>query len=111
MADFLPENPQGEEIEDTLIKLYKTLSVMFSNLDSKNIKSIETGKTKISSGDGYCEIDGGQIIMRDKDGTERLKMGSDKNGNFVFYLKNVLSAPQEDRSRSREADGGLYVAY
>lgn len=89
MADFLIENPAGAEIEDTLIKLYKTLSVMFSNLDSKNIKEIETGKTKISSGNGYCEIDGAQIIMRDKNGRERLKIGSDNKGNFKFSLKNT----------------------
>lgn len=88
MADFLIENPQGAEVEDTLIKLYKTLSVMFSNLDSKNIKSIETGKTKIASENGWCEILGSQIIMRDKNGVERLKMGSDGAGNFVFVLKN-----------------------
>ena len=90
MADFLIENPAGAEVEDTLIKLYKTLSVMFSNLDSKNIKEIETGKTKISSGNGYCEIDGAQIVMRDKNGKERLKIGSDNNGNFKFTLNNTL---------------------
>lgn len=89
MADFLFENPQGGNIEDVLIKLYKTLTVMFSNLDSKNIKSIETGKTKISSENGYCEIDGAQLVMRDKNGVERLKMGSDKSGNFIFVLKNT----------------------
>ncbi len=87
MADFIFSMPDGEETADTLIKLYKTLSVMFSNLDSKNVKELLTGKTKISSGDGLCEISGAQILMRDKSG-ERLTIGADDDGNFVFILKN-----------------------
>ena len=89
MADFIFSMPDGEEPADTLIKLYKTLTVMFSNLDSKNVKELLTGKTKISSGDGLCEIDGAKIIMRDKSGEERLNIGADENGNFVFILKNT----------------------
>lgn len=87
MADFTFSMPDGEDTADTLIKLYKTLSVMFSNLDSKNVKELLTGKTKISSGDGLCEISGAQILMRDKSG-ERLTIGADDDGNFVFILKN-----------------------
>ena len=101
MADFLIENPEGGNVEDILVKLYKTLSVMFSNLDSKNIKSIETEKTKIASKNGYCEIDGAHLIMRDKNGKERLKMGSNEKGEFVFILKNCAGG----ESLSLSSDG------
>ena len=90
MADFILENVSGgEDVADTLIRLYKTLSVMFSNLDSKNVKSIETGKTKVSSGDGLTEIDGARIVMNDSNGKCRLVMGAGKEGEFIFKLSNA----------------------
>lgn len=103
MADFLIENPDGEEVADTLIRLYKTLSVMFANLDSKNVKELQTGKTKISSGDGLCEIDGSQIVMRDKGGGVRLLMGAGSDGEFVFLLKNALGDDTLSLSSEGEA--------
>ena len=103
MADFIFSMPNGEESADTLIKLYKTLTVMFSNLDSKNVKELSTGKTKISSGDGLCEIDGAKILMRDGSGVCRLEMGSDEGGNFVFTLKNESGDDTLNLSSSGEA--------
>ena len=61
MADFLLEETNAESLEEVqtaLIRLYRSLEVMLSSLDSKNIKSITTDKTKISSEDGTTYIDG-----------------------------------------------------
>jgi len=102
MADFLLDNISGgEDVADTLIRLYKSLNVMFSNIDSKNVTSLETKKTKISSGDGLTEIDGAKIIMNDAKGKKRLIMGADDSGNFTFTLMNALG---ED-SLSLSSDG------
>ena len=52
MADLLFDNLgdiSGAETEDILIRLYKTLEVMLTSLNSSNVKKLETDKTKISS--------------------------------------------------------------
>ena len=51
MADLLFDNLgdiSGAETEDILIRLYKTLEVMLTSLNSSNVKKLETDKTKIS---------------------------------------------------------------
>lgn len=90
MADFIIDNIKGgEDVTDSLIRLYKSLSVMFSNIDSKNVTSLKTDKTKISSSDGLTEIDGAKIKMYDASGVERLEMGAGDDGRFVFALSNA----------------------
>ncbi len=92
MADFTADNMMGitgGDIETALIRLYKTLDVMFSSLNSQNVKSLQTDKTKIASSDGYTEIDGARIIMRDAGGNKRLEIGADGSGNFIFTLNNI----------------------
>ncbi|MBQ7718777.1 MAG: hypothetical protein IJT38_05700 [Clostridia bacterium] len=90
MADFLIEDARAEtleEVETALIRLYRSLGVMFTSLDSKNIKSLTTDKTKISSENGCTSIDGAKLVMKDANGTTRLEIGED-DGTFKFLLKN-----------------------
>ena len=106
MADFTTEDMtgiSGDNIETALIRLYKTLDVMFSSLNSQNVKSIQTDKTKISSSNGYTEIDGAQIIMRDAAGNRRLKIGADGSGNFVFTLNNIWGDKSIELSSTGDA--------
>lgn len=88
MADILIENTgYGDDLETALIRLKKTLTVILSSLDSKNIKKITTDKTEISSEDGRTTIDGTRIIMKDSMDNTRLEMGAEGD-SFVFRLKN-----------------------
>ena len=106
MADFTVENMSGisgGDIETALIRLYKTLDVMFSSLNSQNVKSLQTDKTKIASSDGYTEIDGARIIMRDADDNIRLEIGADENGNFKFTLNNISGQKSIELSSSGDA--------
>ena len=106
MADLLFDNlgdMSGAETEDILIRLYKTLEVMLTSLNSSNVKKLETDKTKISSSDGCTEIDGAKLIMRDGGGTERLSIGAEKNGTFVFRLNNAAGQNSIKLSSSGDA--------
>lgn len=91
MADFLIEDTRAqtvEEIQTALIRLYRSLEVMLSSLDSKNVKSLTTDKTKIASENGCTSIDGAKIVMKDAHDRVRLEMG-EENGRFIFNLKNA----------------------
>ena len=106
MADFTADSMQGitgGDIESALIRLYKTLDVMFSSLNSQNVRSLQTDKTKIASSDGYTEIDGAKIIMRDADDNIRLEIGADENGNFSFTLNNALGEKSIELSSTGDA--------
>ncbi len=88
MADIFIENTGTcDDLETALIRLKKTLTVILSSLDSKNIKKITTDKTEISSEDGKTTIDGTRIIMKDSMDNTRLEMGAEGE-SFVFRLKN-----------------------
>ena len=105
MADFLLENSSPEtleEVQTALIRLYRSLEVMLSSLDSKNILSITTDKTLVSSEDGSTYLDGAKLVMKDENGTVRLEMGKE-NGVFVFSLKNSLGRTSLTLSSSGDA--------
>lgn len=88
MADLLIGNIwETGDIETALIRLKKTLTVMLTSLDSKNIKKITTDKTEISSSDGRTTIDGTRLVMKDSSGVTRIEMGADGQ-DFVFRIKN-----------------------
>ncbi|MBO4898444.1 MAG: hypothetical protein J5590_09130 [Clostridia bacterium] len=106
MADFTADSMQGVtggDVETALIRLYKTLDVMFSSLNSQNVKSLQTDKTKIASSDGYTEIDGAKLIMRDRDDNIRLELGSDGEGNFNFTLNNASGRKSIELSSTGDA--------
>lgn len=105
MADLLIEqsNPESlEEVQTALIRLYRSLEVMLTSLDSKNVKSITTDKTLVSSEDGSTYLDGARLVMKDQNGTVRLEMGK-KNGAFVFALKNAHGQTSLTLSSSGDA--------
>lgn len=81
---------KGTDI-DTAIEiiggLLHQLNYLMKNLDSENVKRINTNSTVIKSGDGSTEINGNQLLMFDGNGNKRLQLGYNKDtGKFEFTL-------------------------
>lgn len=77
-----------EQMETAIIKLQKNLTWILEHLDSTNVKTLNTNRTEIKSEDGATQIDGAQLVMKDKNGRQRVLIGKGKNGEFRFQLLN-----------------------
>lgn len=88
-TQYIDRGASAEEVVEAFGALLTKLNAIMNNLDSGNVRRISTNQTSIRSDDGSTEINGSQIIMYDKDGTERVNIGKDKNGSFNFILKDV----------------------
>ena len=88
-TQYIARGASAEEVVEAFGALLTKLNSIMNNLDSGNVRRISTNQTSIKSDDGSTEINGSQIIMYDKDGTERVNIGKDKNGSFNFILKDA----------------------
>jgi hypothetical protein len=96
----------ADKLENTVLELIRQMGWMFSKLDSKNVKRLDTNETTIKSKDGETYINGPVLEMRDSDGTLRLKQGWDvEELLFVFKLYNALGLITVDL----DSDGELVV--
>jgi hypothetical protein len=77
----------ADKLENTVLELIKQMGWMFSKLDSKNVKRLDTNETTIKSADGTTYIHGPVLEMRDASTQMRLIMGYDSStGKFIFQL-------------------------
>jgi uncharacterized protein YjbI with pentapeptide repeats len=85
-------NSGGEDIQSTLIRMQKDLNFYLNNLNSTNVKSLDTNLTTIKSTNGETILDGCMIRMYTSTSTSpRLLMGYDSSGgNFLFTLYDSL---------------------
>lgn len=74
---------QNTSIENALIK-----NAMIDNITADKISSgtINTNKVNIQSEDGGIEINGSTQQFKDQNGTVRVQIGKDAQGNFTFCL-------------------------
>lgn len=77
----------ADKMENTVLELIRQMGWMFSKLDSKNVKRLDTNETTIKSADGTTYIHGPILEMRDSTTQMRLEMGYDAtSGDFIFRL-------------------------
>lgn len=94
----------ADKIENTVLALIQQMRWMFSKLDSKNVKRLDTNETTIKSKDGTTYINGPVLEMRDATLTMRLKQGYDAaTGKFVYQLYDATGAITIDLNSSGEA--------
>ena len=102
-STYISHDIDTSEVIETFGKLLHQLNAIMNNMDSDNVKRLNTNKTVIKSEDGCTEIDGAKLIMRDGSGTERLSIGAEKNGTFVFRLNNAAGQNSIKLSSSGDA--------
>jgi len=86
------------QVKEQLAKLTKEIDYLLNNLDSTNVTSINTNRTKVSSKDGSTIIDGNQLVMTDTT-TPRLKMGYNETSGlfeFILYDENGIKTFEVD---------------
>ena len=83
---YIEKGTDAERITEIFGALLHQLNYIMNNLDSRNVRRINTNSTSIRSADGSTEIDGSQLIMYDGDGVKRVSMGKNSNGVFEFAL-------------------------
>lgn len=79
-------------MENHIRSMQEQLEFTLSNLDSSNIREIETDKTNITSSGGGVTISGDSIDLSGKKG-ERFRVGYDKDaGLFRFEVRDAGGA-------------------
>jgi hypothetical protein len=77
----------ADSTENTILELIRQMGWMFSKLDSKNVKRLDTNETTVKSADGTTYINGPVLEMRDSTTQMRLEMGYEaSSGDFIFKL-------------------------
>lgn len=80
-----------DEMAAVVSKMSRELYWLLNNMDSLNVRSIDTSLTTVSGGGGKTVIQGPLILMYDAANTLRLRMGLDESTNeFVFEMYNEL---------------------
>ena len=75
-----------KQMENHIRYLQEQLEYTLSNLDSDNIREIETDKTTITNTQGPISFTGNLISLTGTNG-ESFKAGNDTSGKFVFEIK------------------------
>jgi len=70
-----------QQLVDLVEQNNKMIAWLLENLTSDNITSIDTSRTKISSGNGLLEINDDSIVVRNSSGTIVAKLSP--TGNVV----------------------------
>ena len=82
-STYISHDIDTSEVIETFGKLLHQLNAIMNNMDSDNVKRLNTNKTVIKSEDGCTELSGSQIKMTDAAGTKRAVLGNNKkNGKF-----------------------------
>jgi hypothetical protein len=77
----------ADSMENTVLELIRQMGWMFSKLDSKNVKRLDTNETTVKSADGTTYINGPVLQMTDATTQMRLEMGYEaSSGDFIFKL-------------------------
>lgn len=86
-STYISHDIDTSEVIETFGKLLHQLNAIMNNMDSDNVKRLNTNKTVIKSEDGCTELSGSQIKMTDAAGTKRAVLGNNKkNGKFYFTI-------------------------
>lgn len=89
----ISDNAKIIELVDAFIRLQREISYITSQLDSENVRRLNTDYTEIKSNDGTTQIDGPVLIQKDGSGTVRLRQGyNSSTGQFQYALYNVSGA-------------------
>lgn len=81
-------NPKAalREMANHIKYIQEQLEYTLMNLDSRNVREIETDVTEIVSSGGEASFSGTSITLSGKNG-EVFKAGLETDGNFSFYVK------------------------
>ena len=85
-STYIAKDTDIDNVIEIFGSLLHQLNYIMNNMDSQNVKRINTNSTSIKSADGATEIDGSQLIMYDANGKKRVVLGKNKSGAFEFSL-------------------------
>lgn len=85
-STYIAKDTDIDKVIEIFGGLLHQLNYIMNNMDSKNVKRINTNSTSIKSADGSTELNGSQLVMYDEDGVKRVSMGKNARGVFDFVL-------------------------
>lgn len=79
-----------QNLMDVMFRYRKELNFLLQNLDSVNVRDINTNITRVASEKGETIVDGALLLMTDNAGTQRASLGLDTStDSFIFQLNNA----------------------
>lgn len=113
MADvIIPSVEKAEDfrqLKEILMAQQKQIEFLMGNLDSKNVRQINTNVTNVKSADGSTKIDGNTLVMTDTS-QPRLRMGYNKDTGlfeFIIYDENGIKTFEVDSTGEAVFKGSI----
>lgn len=105
-STYIEKDTDIDNVIEIFGRLLHQLNAIMNNMDSQNVKRINTNMTTVKSEDGTTEIDGSQLVMFDGDGHKRAVLGYNKRQReFQFALYKVNQLGQSVPTITLSSDG------